>query len=68
MKNPRNSCYQCKDRHIGCHSNCERYREYRRKWDEAKAKRDEERKAAQETIERFTKAKDIKNKVRKGRY
>ncbi len=64
----KNPCYQCKDRKIWCHSNCERYREFRRAWDEAKAKQDEERKAVQETIERYTKAKDIKNKVRKGRY
>ena len=25
MKAP---CYECKDRTVGCHSNCERYKEY----------------------------------------
>ena len=68
MQKSKNPCFQCEDRNVWCHSNCERYQEYRRAWDEAKAKRDEERKAVQETIERFAKAKDIKNKVRKGRY
>ena len=27
-------CYQCKDRHQGCHAECETYRE----WDEANEK------------------------------
>lgn len=23
-----NSCYGCKERHLGCHANCEKYKEY----------------------------------------
>lgn len=34
-------CYHCKDRHQGCHSECEKYAEYRRKVEQM---RNEERK------------------------
>ena len=27
-------CQDCKDRHVGCHSTCKRYEEYRTKLDE----------------------------------
>ena len=32
-------CYQCQERHVGCHSECEKYAEYRRKCDENKKAR-----------------------------
>lgn len=48
MKNAGEACYQCTDRHIGCHSNCERYlkcaeeyREEKRQWNEQKKKETE---------------------------
>lgn len=28
MKNIRTNCYQCPDRHLGCHSECEVYKEF----------------------------------------
>ena len=28
MKKPKAPCYQCEERHIGCHSTCERYKDY----------------------------------------
>ena len=31
-----NCCYQCEDRHIGCHSTCEKYQAYRKEWEERK--------------------------------
>ena len=68
MSKAKNHCYHCENRHIGCHSDCELYWEFRRQWDENKAKQDKERKAVQVVIERQARAKDIKNKVRKGRY
>ena len=30
-------CYNCNDRHAGCHSECEKYLEYRVKLEEIKA-------------------------------
>ena len=30
------SCKDCKDRHVGCHSNCEIYKEYTRELEEKK--------------------------------
>lgn len=36
MKNSRkyNACFNCTERHIGCHSECEKYKEYRKIRDE----------------------------------
>lgn len=28
MKNPKAPCYKCGDRVVGCHSTCDRYKEY----------------------------------------
>lgn len=33
MNKPRNPCYGCQDRAIGCHSKCERYAAFREKLD-----------------------------------
>lgn len=30
------SCYHCKDRHQGCHSECEKYAEYRKRVESAR--------------------------------
>lgn len=34
-----NGCYQCPDRHVGCHSDCEKYREFTARKEEIKAVR-----------------------------
>lgn len=32
-------CKDCPDRHVGCHSDCERYLEFRKKLDELREKK-----------------------------
>lgn len=36
-------CLDCEERHPGCHSECEKYLEYRKKLDEARAKYQKQR-------------------------
>lgn len=31
-------CYQCSDRHLGCHTTCEQYKEYNKKLLQKKSK------------------------------
>ena len=31
-----NDCYDCKNRHINCHSTCESYKKWKQEWDERK--------------------------------
>lgn len=38
-----NSCYNCKNRVIGCHSNCETYKEYKSHLDKIKHKKQAEK-------------------------
>lgn len=45
-------CYKCESRTIGCHSNCEKYQEWRKFMDEAN-----ERRKTQEQLERWRKRK-----------
>lgn len=35
LKSP---CYKCEDRKIGCHGFCEKYKEYRKKYDDLNEK------------------------------
>ncbi len=35
MKNP---CKDCPDRYPGCHAKCERYKSWKKEWDELKEK------------------------------
>lgn len=48
-------CYQCRERKAGCHSTCERYKEWKTKHDarqaEIRAQRDEENRAVSFEIE-----------------
>lgn len=48
-------CYQCRERKAGCHSTCERYKEWKAKHDERqasiRAQRDEENRADSFAIE-----------------
>lgn len=37
MKN--NPCHNCKERYVGCHSNCQEYAEYRNELNKIKAKK-----------------------------
>lgn len=56
-------CYKCKDRAVGCHARCERYRAERERLDRAREKRLEEsmlRGYAEENRERMRKRGDIK--------
>lgn len=56
-------CYKCKDRAVGCHAHCERYRAERERLDRAREKRLEEsmlRGYAEENRERMRKRGDIK--------
>lgn len=56
-------CYKCKDRAVGCHTYCERYRAERERLDRAREKRLEEsmlRGYAEENRERMRKRGDIK--------
>lgn len=39
----RNPCYKCEERQIKCHSTCEKYKEWRKAYDEQKAKIDKAR-------------------------
>lgn len=34
-------CFQCTDRHLGCHGECERYRKEKERIEQAHKKRDE---------------------------
>lgn len=34
MKEPLSKCLDCKDRHVGCHSKCEKYKAFRKALDE----------------------------------
>ena len=59
-------CYHCKDRHQGCHSECETYAEYRRKVEQM---RNEEKKDSamrgwfyQRTTHRVKHLKEIQGK------
>lgn len=36
-------CKDCKDRYVGCHSNCEEYKKQKEKYEEEKLKRNETR-------------------------
>ena len=38
-----NSCYNCRERHIGCHSNCETYEHYKSRLEKIKKKKQAER-------------------------
>lgn len=40
MKGP---CLGCTDRHLGCHSECERYKQYQRNLEEAKQKEQQQK-------------------------
>ena len=40
MKAP---CYGCPDRYPGCHDHCDKYKEWKAKYDEAKKRSEEER-------------------------
>lgn len=35
----RGPCLECKERHVGCHGSCERYKEFREKLDRIKRAR-----------------------------
>lgn len=65
-------CKDCPDRRVtrdyNCHSHCERYAEEKRQRAEAKAKEDDERHVSIDEIGRYLAIKDVKTKVRKGRY
>lgn len=39
--NIKNNCYNCKDRKIGCHSECVSYRRYKEKLEDARLKREQ---------------------------
>ena len=43
MKKREIPCYECKEREVGCHSRCERYKEWRAWKDEAKLAEDKAR-------------------------
>lgn len=34
MNKPKSTCFQCKDREVGCHSKCEKYIEFKKLSDE----------------------------------
>ena len=38
----RSPCYGCADRHLGCHSSCEKYEKFRERLDEIHKERDME--------------------------
>ena len=39
--NLRNACYNCTERHVGCHSTCEKYAEYQKELEKGKKLYDE---------------------------
>ena len=43
-------CLNCEQRHVGCHSNCEKYKEFRKKLDDINANRLKARMENQATI------------------
>lgn len=50
MSNPIKCCQKCEDRHIGCHSECERYKKERLEYD---MKKEIKRKAKESRIDTF---------------
>lgn len=50
MSNPIKCCQKCEDRHIGCHSECERYKKERLEYD---MKQEIKRKAKESRIDTF---------------
>ena len=44
MKEQNNPCYQCPDRHVGCHSECEKYQT----WNAAHIELNRQKRSAQE--------------------
>lgn len=41
MNNDRRPCFECKDRKVGCHSKCKRYKEYKELLEEDRKKIEE---------------------------
>lgn len=39
MRNGKTPCYECKDRVIGCHGTCQRYKIFRRDYEKVKLNR-----------------------------
>ena len=39
----KNPCYKCKDRNVGCHSNCEKYQKWKKKSNKARDNRKKNR-------------------------
>ncbi len=56
-----NCCYNCNERHINCHSECERYAKFKAEKEEQRLQRIEEGKLRCKTI---GKQRDIRRKLR----
>lgn len=53
-------CYQCEERHIGCHSDCRRYLDWKAENDAARKREQEWRAAERTTTERIIRCKKRK--------
>ncbi len=60
------SCYKCPDRHIGCHSDCEQYAEWKAER-QALAEQEKERAAGEKEVANYILQSKERHKRRKGK-
>jgi hypothetical protein len=60
--NPKSPCYGCKERHEGCHSECERYRKWADNKKRINAKKFEEWSAMTYGIDRITRIQKMRER------
>lgn len=46
-------CYKCEDRHLGCHSECERYKQERERYEKQKEIEKKAKERHMDTFDRF---------------
>lgn len=46
-------CYKCEDRHLGCHSECERYKQEREQYEKQKEIEKKAKEHHMDTFDRF---------------
>lgn len=55
-------CKDCQERHVGCHSTCERYKAQKEKWD---AEREEINKQKLLRYDAISRSREVQDKIRK---
>ena len=66
-------CFECPDRHPGCHGTCEKYKQQRAEWDAKRAEQKKNQEAQRElngfyydSVHKNTKRNNYRSKYRKG--